>query len=63
MLALTTPKKSKNMDVLINHMISTRDLTFSQAEIFNGMSKIYKKTATNLELKNKKTKNLKKAAK
>ena len=62
-LALATPKKSKNLDVLVNYMISICDLTSSQAEMLGKMFKIYKKTTTDLELKDKKTKDLKKTAK
>ena len=62
MLALATPKTPGNMDALINHMISTCNLTPSRAEMLGKMSKAYKRTTADLELKDKEAKDLKKAA-
>ena len=59
-LVLATPKKSKNINTLINYMISMCDLILSWVEILNKMFKIYKKTMTDLELKDKEAKDLKK---
>ena len=61
-LAFATPKKSEDMDALVNHMISTCDLTPSRAEMLGKMSKAYKRTAADLELKDKEAKDLREAA-
>ena len=62
MLALATPKKPEDMDALVNHLISTCDLTPSRAEMLGKMSKAYKRTAADLELKDKEAKDLREAA-
>ena len=62
MLALATPKKPEDMDALVNHMISMCDLTLSRVEMLGKMSKAYKKTVADLELKDKEAKDSREAA-
>ena len=60
-LALAMPKKLKDMDALVNHMISTCDLTSLWVEMLGKMFKVYKRTAADFELKDKEAKDLKEA--
>ena len=63
MLALAILKKLKNINVLINYIILKCDLILSWVEMLGKMFKVYKRTTTDFELKNKETKNLKKNGK